>query len=63
MTKPLVYIETTIPSFYYEKRTAPGIVARREWTQQWWDTAPERFVPALVTPLELLGGSDETEPE
>lgn len=32
-----VYIETTIPSFYFERREAPEMVARRNWTCQWWD--------------------------
>jgi|SRR5882672_3313458 len=32
-----VYIETTIPSFYHEVRTEPEMVARREWTREWWD--------------------------
>jgi len=32
-----VYIETTIPSFYYEIREEPEMVARRNWTRQWWD--------------------------
>ncbi|GAB4135819.1 MAG: hypothetical protein Tsb009_02520 [Planctomycetaceae bacterium] len=35
--KSRVYIETTIPSFYYEVRTEPDMVARREWTEDWWD--------------------------
>ncbi|MDT8391988.1 MAG: type II toxin-antitoxin system VapC family toxin [Lentisphaeria bacterium] len=34
--KPLVYIETTIPSFYYEVRTEPEMVARKNWTREWW---------------------------
>jgi hypothetical protein len=29
MPGPRVYVETTIPSFYHETRTAPEIVARR----------------------------------
>jgi hypothetical protein len=32
-----VYIETTIPSFYFEPRTEPEMVARRDWTRTWWD--------------------------
>ena len=32
-----VYIETTIPSFYHEVRTEPEMVARRQWTREWWD--------------------------
>ncbi len=35
--KPSVYVETSIPSFYFEVRTEPEMVARREWTRQWWD--------------------------
>lgn len=31
-----VYVETTIPSFYHEIRTEPEMVARREWTREWW---------------------------
>ena len=36
--KPLpmskLYIETTIPSFYYNQRTEPEMVARCNWTRQ-----------------------------
>lgn len=32
-----IYIETTIPSFYYEVRREPEMIARRNWTRQWWD--------------------------
>jgi hypothetical protein len=37
MAKRRVYIETTLPSFYHEVRTEPEMVARREWTREWWD--------------------------
>lgn len=33
-----VYRETTIPSFYFETRTAPEMKVRREWTRAWWKT-------------------------
>lgn len=52
MTKPLVYVETTIPSFYHEERTALSIVARREWTRQWWDSTAGRY--KLVTSPAVL---------
>ncbi len=52
MAKPRVYVETTIPSFYHEARTTPDIVARREWTRQWWDAAPANF--DLVTSVAVL---------
>ena len=61
MAKSRVYVETTVPSFYHEERTAPGILARREWTQQWWDSAPGRYElvtsPAVLD--ELAGGIPE----
>jgi len=41
--KSKVYIETSIPSFYYEIRTAPEIVARRNWTRQWWDESRQNY--------------------
>lgn len=34
--KPRVYIETTIPSFYYEVRPEPEMIARKTWTRDWW---------------------------
>ncbi len=52
MSLPRVYVETTIPSFYHETRTAPEIVARREWTQQWWSAAVARY--ELVTSPAVL---------
>jgi predicted nucleic acid-binding protein len=37
-----VYIETTIPSFYFESRSEPSMVARREWTRAWWHAAEHK---------------------
>ena len=58
MTRPRVYVETTIPSFYHEARTSPDIVARRDWTRQWWAEAPDLYElvtsPAVLD--ELAGG-------
>lgn len=61
MAKPRVYVETTIPSFYYEMRTAPDIVARRQWTRQWWSGAPSRYelVTSSAVLDELAGGKLE----
>ncbi len=65
MDKPRVYVETTIPSFYYEMRSTPDIVARREWTRSWWKGAPERYdlvtSPAVLD--ELVGGPPERSAE
>ena len=43
MLKPVVYIETTIPSFYFETRRDPKSLARRRWTREWWEHAAERY--------------------
>ena len=50
--KRKVYVEATIPSFYYELRTAPDMVARREWTREWWEKAMDR--DELVTSVAVL---------
>jgi len=61
MTKPRVYVETTIPSFFHDSRTVPDIVARREWTRQWWSEAAARYElvtsPAVID--ELANGPPE----
>ena len=55
MQKPRVYVETSIPSFYHELRTTPAVVARRDWTRQWWDDAPAKYElltsPAVINAL------------
>ena len=33
-----VYIETTIPSAYFNTRQEPESIARQNWTREWWDT-------------------------
>jgi predicted nucleic acid-binding protein len=43
MLLPRVYIETSIPSFYCGSRTDPESVARRNWTQHWWDFKRENY--------------------
>lgn len=45
MARPKVYIETTIPCFYYEDRTDPAAIARRDWTRRWWDTSRPAYQP------------------
>ncbi len=52
LMKPRVYIETTIPSFYHEIRTEPDMVARRQWTRQWWKTHREFYEP--VTSIAVI---------
>ena len=50
--KRTVYIETTIPSFYHEIRPEPEMVARRNWTRQWWKN--DRIFYELYTSEAVL---------
>lgn len=50
--KPIVYIETSIPCFYYEIRTEPTMVAQKAWTRQWWDHQRRDYI--LVTSEAVL---------
>lgn len=47
-----VYIETTIPSFYCDARTAPAVRLRKEWTRLWWRSAKQQH--ELVTSEAVL---------
>ena len=59
-----VYIETTIPSFYYTLRTDAESVARMHWTRQWWRLHAEESEllasAAVIAELER-GGGEQTE--
>jgi hypothetical protein len=54
--RTVVYVETSVPSFYHEGRAEPDMVARREWTRAWWRLASERHElvtsPAVIDELE-----------
>jgi predicted nucleic acid-binding protein len=47
-----VYIETTIPSLYFDQRKDAKTVARREWTRTWWDNYSRNY--DLVTGAPVL---------
>ena len=53
-----IYVETTIPSFYHEVRSAPEMVARRKWTRDWFDVASkaEELVTSAAVLIELERG-------
>jgi len=50
--KKVVYIETTIPSFFFEVRTEPDMIARRNWTREWWNMCRSYY--QLVTSLAVI---------
>lgn len=33
---PTIYVETSIPSFYFDTRRSVAIRVRRDWTREWW---------------------------
>ncbi|HEX7470416.1 MAG TPA: hypothetical protein VF437_06765, partial [Verrucomicrobiae bacterium] len=51
----VIYVETTIPSFYTEKRKGVEIEARRKWTRDWWvkPKPDQRLVTSVVVFDEL----------
>jgi len=54
-----VYVKSTIPSFSHEVRTEPEMVARREWTRQWWDERSEEYdVVTSVAVIDELSRGD-----
>jgi hypothetical protein len=48
----IVYLETSFFSFYHDERTAPAIVAMRDWTRQFWDERRAEY--NLVTSEAVL---------
>ena len=50
--KQTVYIETTIPSYYYSQRKASDLVALSQWTRDWWDN--ERHDFELATSVAVI---------
>lgn len=62
--KQRIYIETTIPSFFYTLLTDTESLARRQWTREWWAayaSASELVTsPAVIEELEV-GTGEQTE--
>jgi len=57
--KPKIYIETSIPSFYFEERTAAEMIAQRNWTRMWWDEYSSQYeVVTSIAVLEELEDGD-----
>lgn len=52
MSLPRVYIDTTIPSYFHERRTDPRIVTMKQQTRAWWESAHERY--EVVTGIPVI---------
>jgi len=51
--KRTVYIETTIPSFYYSDRTEQDMVVVKDWTREWWSAESPNY--ELVSSVAVVG--------
>lgn len=54
-----IYVETSIASFYFETRQEADMVARRDWTRRWFDSAmagSDEIVTSLAVIAELKSG-------
>ena len=53
--KKLIYVETTVPSFYTETREDEEVRIRRKWTRDWWHLAHsgQDLVTSFVVQDEL----------
>lgn len=54
----LIYVETSIPSFYFETRTNDELLIRRRWTREWWELAS--WQDALITSPVVIGELQDT---
>ena len=54
----LVYVETSVPSFYYDTRSGHDMRAMRNWTREWW--ALPKFDQELVIGPAVLAELNET---
>jgi len=65
MKRPRVYVETTIPSFYFDGRQTPGIAEARRVTREWWERAigTTEMVTSSAVLLELRKGPEHKHPE
>lgn len=59
MSKPRVYVETSVPSFYFEAGVEPEMQARRSWTREWWQSHRHSYeVVTSDAVLDELAGGD-----
>jgi predicted nucleic acid-binding protein len=56
--KETIYIETTIPSYYYNSRSEAELVVLSQWTRDWWDHQRQEYelVSSSAVVEELRGG-------
>jgi hypothetical protein len=57
--KQTIYIETTIPSYYYNSRQDAELKVLSQWTREWWDDRRHEYnlVTSAAVIDELSGGN------
>ena len=59
------YVETTVPSFYFDTRSSMEVRSRRHWTRQWWDAPKPGAILltgySVIAELELTPGTKRKE--
>ncbi len=57
----VLYVETSVASFYCETRQTPDVIARRDWTREWWETPdPDQIRVTSEVTFEELGRIPDT---
>ncbi|NLO18949.1 MAG: type II toxin-antitoxin system VapC family toxin [Ignavibacteria bacterium] len=63
--KKTVYIETTIPSFYFNERSSAESLAMQQWTKDWWDYHSNQYIlqtsVAVYEELSLIPNTEKRE--
>jgi len=56
-----IYIETSIPSFYFTERSSAEAIARKNWTRQWWKDYSSQFtlLSSMAVISELKKGKSK----
>jgi len=56
-----IYIETSIPSFYFTERSSAEAIARKNWTRQWWEEYSSQFTlfSSMAVIAELQQGTSK----
>lgn len=56
-----IYIETSIPSFYFTERSSTEAIARKTWTRQWWEEYSSEFTlfSSMAVIAELQQGTSK----
>lgn len=49
----LVYVETSVPSFYFDTRMGHDMQAMRQWTREWW-SLPKSSQELVIGPPVLV---------